>query len=159
MAGLSLTTATAQPSDREILGFSRYVVLVAAFFAMFVISPFEYAWSSMSGHIGATYGWSHKQIGLMFTLFVILQSIGTLPGGVLRDRFGPRSTTAISGLFSGLGLLALAFGPSYQLVLALWCIGSFFTGFVYNNAVTTANKWFPDRLVRADLRRWSRRDQ
>ena len=54
MAGLSLTTATAQPSDREILGYSRYVVLVAAFFAMFVISPFEYAWSTMSGHIGAT---------------------------------------------------------------------------------------------------------
>jgi MFS transporter, OFA family, oxalate/formate antiporter len=145
MAGRSLTAATTQPSDREILGYSRYVVLVAAFFAMFVISPFEYAWSSMSEHIGATYGWSHKQIGLMFTLFVILQSIGTLPGGVLRDRFGPRMTTAISGLFSGLGLLALALGPSYPLVLALWCIGSFFTGFVYNNAVTTANKWFPDR--------------
>src|SRR5215471_3644468 len=41
-----------------------------------------------------------------------------------RDRFGPRSTTAISGLFSGLGLLALALGPSYPLVLALWYIGS-----------------------------------
>ena len=98
MAGLSLTTTTAQPSDREILGYSRYVVLIAAFFAMFVISPFEYAWSSMSGHIGATYGWSHEQIGLMFTLFVILQSIGTLPGGVLRDRFAParRRQSAVS---------------------------------------------------------------
>ena len=27
----------------------------------------------------------------------------------------------------------------------LWCIGSFFAGFIYNTAVTTANKWFPDQ--------------
>jgi MFS transporter, OFA family, oxalate/formate antiporter len=44
-----------------------------------------------------------------------------------------------------LGIFALALGPSYTVVVALWCIGSFFTGFVYNNAVTTGNKWFPDR--------------
>ena len=145
MANTSFAAVSTTPSDRDILGYSRYVVLVAAFFAMGIISPFEYAWSSMSGHIGAIYGWSHEQIGWLFTLFVILQSIGTLPGGVLRDRFGPRWTTAIGGLFSGLGILALALGPSYALVVVLWCIGSFFTGFIYNNAVTTGNKWFPDR--------------
>lgn len=133
------------PSDRDILGYSRYVVAIAAFFAMAATSPFEYAWSAMSGHIGANYGWSHENIGWLFTLFVIFQSIGSLPGGVLRDRYGPRWTTAISGVFLGLGIFALALGPSYGLVLTLWCIGSFFTGFVYNNAVTTGNKWFPDR--------------
>ena len=132
-------------TDHEILGYSRYVVLVAAFFAMFIISPFEYAWSSMSGHLGAIYGWSHQQVAWLFTLFIIFQSIGMLPGGMLRDRFGPRWTTAISGVLAGLGLYALALGPSYPLVVVLWCIGSFFTGFIYNNAVTTGNKWFCDR--------------
>src|SRR5487761_1161100 len=124
-------------SDRDILGYSRYVVLVAAFFAMFIISPFEYAWSSMSGHIGASYGWSHEEVAWLFTLFIIFQSLGTLPGGILRDRFGPRWTTALSGLLAGLGIFALALGPSYPLVISLWCVGSFFTGFIYNNAVTT----------------------
>ncbi len=135
----------ANQTDREILGYSRYVVLVAAFFAMFIISPFEYAWSSMSGHIGTVYGWPHKEVALLFTFFIIFQSVGTLPGGLLRDRFGPRWTTALSGLLSGLAIFALALGPSYPLVLTLWCIGSFFTGFIYNNAVSTGNKWFPDR--------------
>ena len=134
-----------EQTDREILGYSRYVVLVAAFFAMFIISPFEYAWSSMSGHIGAIYGWSPQQVALLFTLFIIFQSVGMLPGGMLRDKFGPRWTTAISGLLTGLGLYALALGPSYPLVLGLWCMGSFFAGFIYNNAVTTGNKWFCDR--------------
>jgi OFA family oxalate/formate antiporter-like MFS transporter len=138
-------TGSIDQTDREILGYSRYVVLVAAFFAMFIISPFEYAWSAMSGHIGAINGWSHEQVALLFTLFIIFQSVGMLPGGMLRDKFGPRWTTAISGLLTALGIYALALGPSYPLVLVLWCIGSFFSGFIYNNAVTTGNKWFCDR--------------
>jgi len=132
-------------TDRQILGYSRYVVFAAAFLSMAVISPYEYAWSSMSGHIGGLYHWSHTQIGWMFTLFVIFESIGTLPGGVLRDRFGPRWITCIAGLIAGLGIYATSLGPSYAFVLVVWCIGSFFAGFVYNTAVTTANKWFPDQ--------------
>jgi MFS transporter, OFA family, oxalate/formate antiporter len=141
---MQATSSTRSPSDREILGYSRWVVFVAAFLAMAVISPYEYAWSSMAGHIGGGYKWSHEQIGWMFTLFVIFESIGTLPGGILRDRFGPRWVTAISGLIAGFGIFATSLGPSYSLVLLLWCIGSFFAGFIYNTAVTTANKWFPD---------------
>ena len=135
----------AHQSDRDILGYSRWVVFVAAFLSMAVISPYEYAWSSMSGHIGAIYHWSHTQIGWMFTLFVIFESVGTLPGGILRDKFGPRWVTAIAGLVGGLGIYATSLGPNYGLVLVLWCIGALLTGFVYNTAVTTANKWFPDK--------------
>jgi OFA family oxalate/formate antiporter-like MFS transporter len=81
----------------------------------------------------------------MFTLFVICESFGTLPGGILRDRFGPRILTIIAGSVAGLGIYAMSLGPSYSLVLIVWCAGSFFAGFVYNTAITTANKWFPDK--------------
>lgn len=136
--------AEAFPSDKQILGYSRWVVFAAAFLAIGVISPYEYAWSSMSGHIGKFYGWSPTQIGWMFTLFVVLESVGTLPGGILRDRFGPRIVTVVAGIIAGVGIFAISLGPSYSVVLILWCLGSFFAGFVYNTAVTTANKWFPD---------------
>lgn len=133
------------PSDKEILGYSRWVVFWAAFLMMGVISPYEYAWSSMAGHIGHVYRWSGTQIGWMFTLFIILESVGTLPGGMLRDKYGPRGVTMMAGLIAGIGIWATSLGPSYGLVLTLWCVGSFFAGFIYNTAVTTANKWFPDR--------------
>jgi MFS transporter, OFA family, oxalate/formate antiporter len=133
------------PTDREILGYSRYVVFAAAFLSMGVISPYEYAWSSMSGHIGSIYHWSHTEIGWMFTLFVIFESVGTLPGGILRDKFGPRWVTVIAGVIAGFGIFATSLGPNYGSVLLLWCIGSLFAGFIYNTAVTTANKWFPDK--------------
>lgn len=135
----------AHQHDKAILGYSRYVVFAAAFLSMAVISPYEYAWSSMSGHIGGIYHWSHTEIGWMFTLFVIFESVGTLPGGILRDKFGPRWVTVIAGLIAGLGIYATSLGPSYGMVLVLWCIGAFFAGFIYNTAVTTANKWFPDK--------------
>src|SRR5436853_6943854 len=118
-------------TDREILGYSRYVVLAAAFSAMFIISPFEYAWSSMSGHIGAIYGWSPEQVALMFTMFIVFQSVGMLPGGMLRDKYGPRWTTCIAGLFSGVGILSIALGTSYPLVLWIGCVASTFTRIFY----------------------------
>jgi len=145
MATSARTTSAEFLTDRQILGYSRYVVFAAAFLSMAVISPYEYAWSSMSGHIGGIYHWSHTQIGWMFTLFVIFESVGTLPGGVLRDRFGPRWVTVVAGIIGGLGIYATSLGPSYTFVLIVWCIGSFFAGFIYNTAVTTANKWFPDK--------------
>ncbi|MGX6446726.1 OFA family MFS transporter [Patulibacter sp. S7RM1-6] len=142
---MSAAVEGSERSDREILGYSRYRVAAAAFFAMLVISPYEYSWSSISGPVGDAYGWSDSQVSTMFTLFIVFQSVGMLPGGMLRDRFGPRWTTRIAGVFSALGIFSVTLGPSYGLVLVLWCIGSFFTGFIYNNAVTTGNKWFRDR--------------
>ena len=145
MAAQATGAAASFPTDKEILGYSRWVVFVAAFLSMAVISPYEYAWSSMAGHIGGIYHWSSTQIGWMFTLFVIFESVGTLPGGVLRDMFGPRWVTAVAGIIAGFGIFATSLGPTYSVVLILWCIGSFFAGFIYNTAVTTANKWFPDK--------------
>jgi len=138
-------SSSAFPTDTQILGYSRWVVFICAFLAMGVISPYEYAWSSMAGHIGKIYGWSSYQIGWMFTLFVIFESLGTIPGGILRDKYGPRWVTAIAGVIAGIGIYATSQGPSYSFVLVLWCIGSLFAGFIYNTAVTTANKWFPDK--------------
>ncbi len=145
MSSGTAAASTTFKTDKEILGYSRWVVFVAAFLAMSVISPYEYAWSSMAGHIGGIYHWSSTQIGWMFTLFVVFESIGTLPGGILRDKFGPRWVTIIAGLVGGVGIYATALGPNYTFVLILWCIGSLFAGFIYNTAVTVANTWFPDK--------------
>ncbi|HAK6818165.1 TPA: OFA family MFS transporter [Salmonella enterica] len=133
-------------TDKDILGFSRGWLFVLAFLSMCVISPYEYAWSVIAPHLGNIYGWESTNISLMFTLFVIFQAFGTLPGGILRDKFGPRVVSIVAGIFAGSGLLVCAFGQSlsYGLILVIWCVGCFFCGFVYNAAITTCNKWFPD---------------
>ncbi len=141
------TSVKEMPTDKDILGYSRWWAFLAAWLAMAIISPYEYAWAAIDKSVGHLYGWDEAQLGLMFTLFIVLQSFGTLPGGMLRDKFGPKIVSIVAGIVAGVGLAACAWGKelSFNVILILWCIGSFFVGFVYNASVTTCNKWFPDK--------------
>ena len=142
---MAIRAADGYQTDKQILGYSRYVVFAAAFLAMAVISPYEYAWSSMSGHIGGLYHWSHDEIGWMFTLFVIFESVGTLPGGMLRDTFGPRWITAIAGLIAGLGIYATTLGPSYHLRAYRVVHRQLLRRLRLQHRGDHRNKWFPDK--------------
>ncbi len=134
-----------QRTDREILGFSRWVVLLAAFLAMALISPYEYAWSSISPVIADANGWSMDRMGFVFTLFILFQSGASFPTGLLRDRYGPRLLTLIGGLLAGLGVYSLTVDSLPFLALMYGVIGGFGAGIIYSNTVNTGNKWFPDK--------------
>ena len=127
------------PTDREDW-VKPYVVFAAAFISMAVISPYEYAWSSMSGHIGGLYHWSHTQIVWMFTLSVIFKSVGTLPGGVLRDMFGPRWVTIVAGLIAGLGIFATALGRHTHRADRAGASASSSACSIYNTAASNAEQ-------------------
>ncbi len=112
---------------------------------MAVVSPYEYAWSSISPIIADARGWSAPSIGLIFTLFVVFQSGASFPTGLLRDRYGPRVLTIIGGVLAGLGLYALAAGSLPLAIVGFGIVGSFGVGIVYSNAINTGNKWYPDK--------------
>ena len=96
---------------------------------MFIISHFEYAWSSIVRPYRRDLAGLPEQVALMFTTFIIFQSVGMLPGGMLRDKYGPRWTTAIAGLFSGVGHLCPSrSGPRIRWSLVLWSVRQLFTG-------------------------------
>lgn len=141
MANLFMT----QKTDDEILGFSRWIVLIAAFLAMALISPYEYAWSSISPVIAEANGWSLNQIGLIFTLFVVFQSGASFPTGIIRDRYGPRLLSIIGGTLTGLGIYSLTFNHLASLTILFGIIGSFGAGMIYSNTINVGNKWFPDK--------------
>lgn len=134
-------------TDREILGWirSRWVVAIAGIAAVATTGAFQYAFSAFAPLLQQHYKWSPVDTGLLFTLYIVLQSFAAIPGGFLVDRFGGRAVTIISAVLCFLGYLALALGPNYWLVAALWIIGAFGAGVIYIAAVTLANKWFPDR--------------
>ncbi|MEF8833135.1 MAG: OFA family MFS transporter [Candidatus Thermoplasmatota archaeon] len=134
-----------EKTDKEILGYSRWIVLITAFLAMALISPYEYAWSSISPLIAKSNGWSIDQMGVVFSLFVVFQSGASFPTGVLRDRYGPRLLTIVGGVLSGMGVYSLTFGHLPLLTLLYGVIGSFGVGMIYSNAVNIGNKWFPDK--------------
>lgn len=123
----------------------RWPYLTAAFFAMAVVSPYEYAWSSIAPLVSSAHGWSAASVGLIFSLFIVFQSGASFPTGVLRDRIGPRALTIAGGVLSGLGLVALASGSLAMAVVGFGVVGSFGVGIVYSNCINTGNKWYPDK--------------
>ncbi|MGC8607534.1 MAG: MFS transporter [Vulcanisaeta sp.] len=131
-------------TDKQILGFSRWLAFVGAFLAMFMISPYEYAFSAFSHDVTQFFHISAVFLGTVFTVNVFLESVFGWPAGFVRDRYGPWLLQLIAAFLVGIGYFAAIFGSPALLMWVYAVIGGIGAGIVYNNSVTVANKWFPD---------------
>jgi len=130
---------------REELGFSRWWQIAAAALMMGLVSPYQYVWSSIEAPLAENLGVSLPAIGLVFTVFVVIQAGSQFPVGWWRDRRGPRRLTLLAGLLAGGGYLGLAYATAVWQLYLLYALGALGVGIVYTVAVNTAIKWFPDR--------------
>lgn len=130
---------------REILGFSRWWQVVAAAVMMALISPYQYVWSSIQGPLATSLDVPLSSLGLVFSLFVIVQAGSQFPMGWWRDRHGPRNMTLLAGVLAGGGYLGIAYATTVWQLYVLYSLGALGVGIVYTVAVNTALKWFPDR--------------
>ena len=130
---------------REVLGFSRWWQIAAAAVMMGLVSPYQYVWSSIEGPLASRLDVSLPALGLVFTLFVIVQAGSQFPVGWWRDRHGPRRLTLLAGVLAGGGYFGLAYATAFWAVALLYSLGAIGVGIVYTVAVNTAIKWFPDR--------------
>jgi OFA family oxalate/formate antiporter-like MFS transporter len=130
---------------REILGFSRWWLIVAAGVMMGMVSPYQYVWSSIEGPLANSLGIPLPALGLVFTLFVVFQAGSQFPAGWWRDRSGPRRLTLFASVLVGGGYVGLAYATEVWQLYLLYSLGAVGVGIVYTIAVNTAIKWFPDR--------------
>jgi OFA family oxalate/formate antiporter-like MFS transporter len=130
---------------REELGFSRWWQIAAAALMMGLVSPYQYVWSSIETPLAESLGVSLPAIGLVFTVFVVIQAGSQFPVGWWRDRRGPRRLTLFAGLLAGGGYVGLAYATTVWQLYLLYALGALGVGIVYTVAVNTAIKWFPDR--------------
>ncbi|WP_435194596.1 OFA family MFS transporter [Natronomonas sp. EA1] len=130
---------------RDHLGFSRWWLVVAAALAMAVVSPYQYVWSSIEGPMAADLDIPLTQLGLVFTLFVIVQSGSQFPVGWWRDRHGPRLLTFLAAGLAGGAYYLLSYATAVWQLYLLYSVGALGVGIVYTISVNTALKWFPDR--------------
>lgn len=112
---------------------------------MALISPYQYVWSSIEGPLAADLNIQLSALGLIFTLFVVFQSVSQFPVGIWRDTHGPRLISLVAGVLAGGGYLGLAYATALWQVYLLYSLGAIGVGIVYTVAINTALKWFPDR--------------
>jgi OFA family oxalate/formate antiporter-like MFS transporter len=126
----------------------RWWIVVAAVLVQLALGA-VYAWSVFNAPLQAEFGWSKAQAVLPFETVIGTIFIGSLIGGRIQDRLGPRPV-ALGGaaLYSVGVMLASLVSRSDQLwllVLTYGVMGGIGLGAAYITPIAMLTKWFPDR--------------
>jgi MFS family permease len=129
-------------------GFNRWLIPPAALAVHLCIGQ-AYATSVYKTALVAHFGVSLTQIGLIFSIAIVMLGLSAAVMGTWVDTNGPRKAMFVSALFwSGgflVGSLGIFSGQLWLVYLGYGVIGGIGLGVGYISPVSTLIKWFPDR--------------
>lgn len=135
-------------SDREILGYPRWTMVLLPWVAMLGISVFEYAYGAAEATLSEAHHWSHTGTFWVLSVWVFFQAAVAFPAGRLREKglLTSRSAMLIGSVLSLLGFVSLAHAPSIWWAIAgFGLLGGTGSGLVYATCINTVGKWYPER--------------
>ena len=138
--------------DRENIiappGFNRWLIPPAALAVHLCIGQ-VYATSVYKNSLVEHFGASLTQIGIIFSVAIVMLGLSAAVMGTWVDRNGPRKAMFVSAVFwSGgflVGAAGIFTGQLWLLYLGYGVIGGIGLGIGYISPVSTLIKWFPDR--------------
>jgi OFA family oxalate/formate antiporter-like MFS transporter len=134
---------------KQILGYSRAVVIISAWVAMMLAGLLEYTWGALNPSLQAARNWGPAPVFWAFSFFVIFESFVQIFTGYLRNRgiVNVRWATMVGGLVCGvIGYGVLAESSSIWLAyLGYAVLGGIGSGMVYSSCINIVAKWYPDR--------------
>lgn len=108
-----------------------------------------YAWSIFVNPFIAQMGWSRTETSLPFIVTIGVLFVGTLVGGRIQDRIGPRPVVLAGGIIYSVGVMlaSLVQTPDqlWLLVLTYGVIAGLGLGAGYIVPIAMLVKWFPDK--------------
>lgn len=105
-----------------------------------------YMWSIFNKPLIAAYGWTPSEVSLAYSLFLLMVCLAGFVAGNLQKKVKPSMLVLIAGIGFSLGWFLTGFATTIpMLYLTFSVIGGISDGFIYNTAVSTATKWFPDK--------------
>jgi OFA family oxalate/formate antiporter-like MFS transporter len=142
--------ATAEPTraPQENPTRGRWNIVIAAVLVQLALGA-VYAWSVFNTPLQEQFGWSKTQVVLPFEFAIGTIFIGSLIGGRIQDRRGPKPVALVGGVLYSLGIMGASLvGDSDQLwllVLTYGVMGGIGLGAVYITPIAMLSKWFPDK--------------
>jgi OFA family oxalate/formate antiporter-like MFS transporter len=126
----------------------RWLLACAAVLVQLALGA-VYAWSVFVNPFIQQMGWTRTQTTLPFTVAIGVIFVGTLVGGRIQDRIGPRPVVLVGGIVYSLGtmLASLVKTPDqlWLLVTTYGVIAGLGLGAGYIVPIAMLVKWFPDR--------------
>src|SRR5260370_34762024 len=136
-------------TPKDVLGWGRWVPIMAAWLAMCLAGLLEYTWGALSGPLGSAHHWGAAPTFWLFSFYVIFESFVQIGTGYLRNRriLALRWAVIIGGIICGVVAYAwlaqsTTIWTAYLSYAALGGIGS---GMVYSSAINIVAKWYPEK--------------
>jgi OFA family oxalate/formate antiporter-like MFS transporter len=108
-----------------------------------------YAWSVFNQPLQDQFGWSKSQVVLPFEVAIGCIVIGTLVGGRIQDRRGPRPVALVGVVLYSAGIMLASLVSSsdqlWLLTLTYGVMGGIGLGLAYITPIAMLVKWFPDK--------------
>ena len=73
-------------TPRDVLGFGRWVPIMAAWLAMCLAGLLEYTWGALNGSLAKVHGWGPGPVFWAFSFFVIFESFVQIGRASCRER-------------------------------------------------------------------------
>lgn len=105
-----------------------------------------YMWSIFNAPLMDAYGWDVRNVSLAYSMYLMVGNVSGFFAGWLQNRMKANLLVLCAGSVFALGWFLTGFATTIPLLyLAFSFIGGFGDGIVYNTAVATATRWFPDK--------------
>ncbi len=135
-------------SSRDIMGYSRVVMIILPWVGMMLASTLEYGWGAASATVAHEYGWSLTTAFWNYSVYVAFEAGISYFNGRMREHgiLKTKHAILIGGILVGIAYYFLAHSTapwiSYAGYAALGGLGS---GLVYSTCVNTVAKWYPEK--------------
>ena len=108
-----------------------------------------YLWSVFKQPAINHFGWEAGSVNLVASFMLFAFCLGSLSGGALQDRIGPKPVCVTGVALFGTGILASSFLPTNAPILLFYLtyclIAGVGTGFAYGSVLSCMQKWFPHK--------------
>ncbi len=136
-------------TPRQLLGYNRSVVIIAAWVAMCLAGLLEYTWAALSGSLGSAHHWGAAPVFWLFSVYVVFESFVQIGTGHLRNKgvLPVRQAVIAGGIICGV----LAYGITaysttiWTAYLGYAALGGIGSGMVYSSAINIVAKWYPEK--------------
>ena len=126
----------------------RWGIVIAAVLVQLALGA-VYAWSVFNKPLQGQFGWSKTEAVLPFEVAIGTIFIGSLVGGRIQDRRGPRVVALAGGILYSIGIMAASLVSDsdqlWLLVLTYGALGGIGLGAAYITPIAMLTKWFPDK--------------
>lgn len=128
---------------------SRLIRAVIGCLAVQLCVGILYLWSVCKQSAIAYFGWTDGAVNLVASFMLLAFCLGSLVGGILQDRIGPKPVCIAGVALFGGGILASSFlGADAPIILfyLTYCLtAGVGTGFAYGSVLSCIQKWFPHK--------------